>query len=433
MATEIIVNADDYGLSRGITDHILDSVDNGALNSVSIIANGQAFEYAIAEYKKRSGIRLSAHLNFVEGRPLSSLKKVDLLVNSKGNFKYTFVSLWLRYLTSRKRTKERLKSQITIESAAQLRAIQDKFTAEFKVNVDSHQHVHLLPFVFDSILNLHDKFNFSYIRLPKEPWFFPFGNKGIMRNYLGSNIIKHFLLNLLSRWNRHKLVIRENITYPDHFIGVLFSGNMNESSVKTALSKVKKGSHDKKCIELLLHPGGAYETERHLWGKRGTFYNFYYSPKRDGERAFLKSGSFKEILSHQEVSLNISSKLPGEIVKYIITGTTAAIVHLGFLYILTEFVGMWYILSVTLAFLIAFGVSFTLQKFWTFNNDNVSAISRQLSLFLLTALVSLTINIAGVYLLVEYFKIWYMLAQFTVLVSVALTSFLVYKFVIFKA
>jgi len=154
MVTKIIINADDYGLSRSITDNILDSFDNGILNSVSIIVNGHAFDHAISEYKKRSGIRLSIHLNFVEGKPISSPENVHLLVNKEGFFCHSFVSLWLIYIFSLKRTKKLLRSQLQVESTAQIRAVKNKFGDDFELNIDSHQHLHMLPFVFDVLVIL---------------------------------------------------------------------------------------------------------------------------------------------------------------------------------------------------------------------------------------------------------------------------------------
>jgi len=45
----IIVSADDFGLSDGITTTILDAVDHGIVTSVSIIRNGYGFDRALRE------------------------------------------------------------------------------------------------------------------------------------------------------------------------------------------------------------------------------------------------------------------------------------------------------------------------------------------------------------------------------------------------
>ena len=55
---KLIIHADDFGASKGVTDKILDCFDNGILSSTRILPNGHAFDYAITEYSKRSKMRL---------------------------------------------------------------------------------------------------------------------------------------------------------------------------------------------------------------------------------------------------------------------------------------------------------------------------------------------------------------------------------------
>ena len=74
---KFIIHADDFGLSRGITDSILDC---WALNSMSIYA----FDYVMQEYKKRPGLRI--HLNLVDGTPLLFAYKLSTLVDKKAIF-----------------------------------------------------------------------------------------------------------------------------------------------------------------------------------------------------------------------------------------------------------------------------------------------------------------------------------------------------------
>lgn len=121
-----------------------------------------------------------------------------------------------------------------------------------------------------------------------------------------------------------------------------------------------------------------------------------------------------------------------QIVRYIISGGSAAVVNLSLLYVLTEFFYIWYLVSATLAFISAFGVSFTLQKFWTFKDHKTDDIHKQLSFYLVVILVNLALNALFVYLLVEYTGIWYMFAQIISGLIIAIESFFVYKLVIFR-
>ena len=121
-----------------------------------------------------------------------------------------------------------------------------------------------------------------------------------------------------------------------------------------------------------------------------------------------------------------------EIVKFIISGGTAALVNFSLLYFFTDILGIWYLLSSVLSFVFSFFVSFYLQKFWTFGDKNKEALYKQMVIYLLIAFLNLTINTVSMYVLVDFFKVWYMLAQFFITAIIALWNFIVYKFFIFN-
>ncbi len=121
-----------------------------------------------------------------------------------------------------------------------------------------------------------------------------------------------------------------------------------------------------------------------------------------------------------------------QIVKYLISGASAASVTLGGLFVLTHFLGLWYLLSAIISFIAAFFVSFFLQKYWTFCDHDRDFFYGQMALYLFIALTNLALNTALMYLAVDVLGLWYMLAQFLVALLIAIGSFVIYKFVIFK-
>ena len=107
-------------------------------------------------------------------------------------------------------------------------------------------------------------------------------------------------------------------------------------------------------------------------------------------------------------------------------------VDLAFLYVLTDIVGVWYMISVGLAFLAAYFVSFSLQKFWTFRDSGREKIYRQMSLYFIVGVANLFLNAAGMYSLVEYFSTQYLLAQIIVGAVLGLGNLGIYRFIIFE-
>ena len=136
----ILIHADDLGISRGITDNILRCADEGALNSASVVVNCDASAYALAECRKRPGLRLALHLNLVEGRPLSPPGALDLLTDGDGFFRHTFFSLWKLWWLSGPAKRARLARQINLEFTAQIEAFRRASSENAPLAIDSRGH-----------------------------------------------------------------------------------------------------------------------------------------------------------------------------------------------------------------------------------------------------------------------------------------------------
>jgi predicted glycoside hydrolase/deacetylase ChbG (UPF0249 family) len=82
----LIVNADDLGLSRGITDGILVAHAEGIVTSTSLMVNQAATEYAIDRLPEVPKLDVGIHLNLCQGRPVLPACSVPSLVGSDGCF-----------------------------------------------------------------------------------------------------------------------------------------------------------------------------------------------------------------------------------------------------------------------------------------------------------------------------------------------------------
>jgi len=123
----------------------------------------------------------------------------------------------------------------------------------------------------------------------------------------------------------------------------------------------------------------------------------------------------------------------GLVIRYIIAGSIGAFVNLVSMYILTGVLQIWYVSSATLAFIVSLLVTFFIQKMWTFGDTlfQTKHAMRQAFFYTLSSVSFLVLNIVILYVLVEFFHLWYLFAQFISLGSVALGSFLFNKTVTF--
>jgi len=118
--------------------------------------------------------------------------------------------------------------------------------------------------------------------------------------------------------------------------------------------------------------------------------------------------------------------------RYIISGGTGAIVSIATLFVMTHFLGVWYLASSIAAFILSFFVSFYLQRTWTFERKQRNTLTRHMVLFLGIALLNLALNTCIVYIAVEYIGLWYVLAQIIAGIIVATSTFFVYQHFIFN-
>ncbi|MEK7208366.1 MAG: GtrA family protein [Patescibacteria group bacterium] len=118
--------------------------------------------------------------------------------------------------------------------------------------------------------------------------------------------------------------------------------------------------------------------------------------------------------------------------RYLAAGGSAAAVDLGLLYALTEWFGLHYLLSAVVAFVVAFCVSFFLQKFWTFEDHSVERVHAQIVLYFVVAAANLGLNTLLMFLLVEKLGFWYFAAQLIAGALIACESFFISRHIVFN-
>ena len=80
------ITGDDFGYCPKRNQGILELVDKGILNSVSVLVNGKFLDKAIIETTARVGL----HLNLTEGLPVTQQEKVKSLLKKNGLFSGKF-------------------------------------------------------------------------------------------------------------------------------------------------------------------------------------------------------------------------------------------------------------------------------------------------------------------------------------------------------
>lgn len=121
-----------------------------------------------------------------------------------------------------------------------------------------------------------------------------------------------------------------------------------------------------------------------------------------------------------------------KVYKFVISGIISTGTHLFFLVFFHQYLNIMVVLASSFAFIIAFFVSFSLQKYWTFRNYSQKKMLRQLFIYLIIAIISLNINAFFIHYLVNVLEFWYLFAQILVSLIVAFFNFFSYKLLVFK-
>ncbi len=160
MARWLRVTADDFGLTPGVTDGILEAYDKGIVTHTSVMAGGLDFSRAITLAAKTPGLGVGIHLTSTWGPPQLPLHEVPNLVGT-GN----------RFLPLRTVLLRGLLGRLDLLALAKEWRAQIKKVAQAGItptHIDSHHHVHLLPGCLQVAAQLAREFNIPWIRRPAE-------------------------------------------------------------------------------------------------------------------------------------------------------------------------------------------------------------------------------------------------------------------------
>ena len=270
--------ADDYGLCKSTSEHIQECIDKGALNKVSVFPNFEQID--LHKILKNKNVRISLHLNLVEGKCMADADEINLIADKNGNLKHTFGGLLKLNLFHGKKFEE----QIYKEIKAQVLFWKNILPQDIPFCIDSHQHTHMIPAVFKALLRVlkDETINLEYMRVPDEPLLPYIKNPSLYFTYSGINIIKQWLLKIL--WLFNKRQAKRYKIPTAYFFGILFSGQMDEKRVSKILPEyIKMAERCGKDIEVLFHPGFLNKNEIDLKNKNIVFHKFYLSENRKTE------------------------------------------------------------------------------------------------------------------------------------------------------
>lgn len=127
----------------------------------------------------------------------------------------------------------------------------------------------------------------------------------------------------------------------------------------------------------------------------------------------------------------INSKIFKQIMKFGVVGVVAFLVDYILLYALTEYLGVYYLVSSTISFVVSLIVNYVLSIYWVFDVKKKQTI-KEVSLFVFLSVIGLIINQIIMYLGSDILAIHYMICKLFATFIVMVYNFITRKIFIDK-
>ena len=229
MARCLVVNANDFGMSRGVNDGIASAHTRGIVTSASLCAIGEAFDDAVSMARTLPSLGIGVHLAWVDGRPLSDPARIPTLVDGTGRL-HDRRAFFRRYVQGR----------ISLDEVVQEAAAQTEWVRAAGImpdHLNGEQHLHALPGIFEGVVSLARRYRIPAVRRTREPL-----NDVCPRGY-PKRLVLRFADAL------HAVGTGNEIWFPQWCFGLADSCYLTERRLVRLLAAVPNG-----ISELMCHP-----------------------------------------------------------------------------------------------------------------------------------------------------------------------------------
>ena len=236
---QLIVNADDFGLTSGVNRAIDELHRSGVVTSASLMARAGATDEAIELARFTPTLGVGCHIVLVDGDPALPPDQIPTIVDSRTGCLPSSLSTFLaRLFAGRIRAEE-----IEAEAGAQIDFLQQRGVR--LTHIDTHKHTHVFPAVLRPVLRAARRRGIRAIRNPFEPqWSSRATHRAPWMRLAQVGAL---------RWLEpvcHRILDGEGFVTTDGTIAVAGTGMLDTSNLRSLLQNLPDGTW-----ELVTHPG----------------------------------------------------------------------------------------------------------------------------------------------------------------------------------
>ena len=236
-----MVNADDFGLTRGVNRAVVELHQAGVLTSATLMANAGATDEAIELALANPTLGVGCHVVLVDGEPRLDPGELPHLTTGAG-FQPKLGS-FLGNVYGHPGRAARLAEEMEAEAYAQITSLQARGLR--LTHVDTHKHTHMFPAVLRAVLRAARRAGIGAIRNP-------FEQRWAVAATPGAPWLRRTQVSLLRTLagKFRAMVAEHGLRTTDGAIGVLATGTLDEATVRALLAAAPVGTW-----ELVTHPG----------------------------------------------------------------------------------------------------------------------------------------------------------------------------------
>lgn len=234
----LIINADDFGLSRDVNAAVIHAHTEGVLTTASLMVNEAGFDEAVELARSNPRLGVGLHLSLVCGHSALPHRDIPNLVNAQKRFPDCPVSAGMKFFFN-----PRCREQLEREVAAQF----ERFHATGLPldHINGHLHFHLHPTVFSIVMRNACRWNVRHVRLTRDPFWL---NAKLARGRWGYRISHAAIFTALAL-RAGRTLARAGIAHTSNVYGLLQHGLVDESFVYKLVERLPAGDS-----ELYSHP-----------------------------------------------------------------------------------------------------------------------------------------------------------------------------------
>jgi predicted glycoside hydrolase/deacetylase ChbG (UPF0249 family) len=241
MPARLIINADDFGLTRGLNRAVAELHSAGVLTSATLMASGPAFDDAVAITRSHPNLGVGCHIVLTDGFPVSPPESIPTLLGPDDRtFRPKLASFLQALLTGRIRSEH-----IYTEALAQIEKLQ---RAGIRVtHIDTHKHTHLFPLISRPLLAVAERTGTRAIRSPFEPaW-----GKSLEHGSTSRRLAIRALNLLKPAFEAAPQLESDQVHTTDGTIAISATGNLDAATLAELLHAIPTTG----TYELCCHPG----------------------------------------------------------------------------------------------------------------------------------------------------------------------------------